>query len=68
MTLRKALDRTLRLMRDELHDATPDDLLLAALTDTRTRIVPVAGRSTPRTVFDYKCASALASLLLARSP
>ena len=31
MTLRQALDRTLRLMRDELDPATPGDALIAAL-------------------------------------
>jgi hypothetical protein len=39
MTLRRALDRTLRLMRDELEDATPDDVLISALTETEVAIV-----------------------------
>ncbi|GAB3894239.1 hypothetical protein GCM10027612_45110 [Microbispora bryophytorum subsp. camponoti] len=48
------------------HDFTAiigDTLDVAALTDTRTRIVPAAGRTTPRTVFDNKCAFALADML-----
>jgi len=34
---------------------------IAALTDTR--VVPAAGRTTPRTVFDYRCAQELATLI-----
>ncbi|MEU7942938.1 alpha/beta fold hydrolase [Microbispora bryophytorum] len=48
------------------HDFTAiigDTLDVAALADTRTRIVPAAGRTTPRTVFDNKCAFALADML-----
>lgn len=33
------------------------------LTDTATRIIPATGRTTPRTVFDYRCAQELATLL-----
>lgn len=47
------------------HDFTAiirDTLDTAALQRTPTRIVPVAGHTTPRTVFDRKCASALADL------
>lgn len=39
MTLRQVLDRTMRLMRDELDPSTPDDALLAALTETEVAIV-----------------------------
>jgi hypothetical protein len=39
MTLRQALDRTLRLMWDELDAATPGDTLIAALTETEVAIV-----------------------------
>ncbi|MFQ3458878.1 hypothetical protein PMN64_36965 [Bradyrhizobium sp. UFLA01-814] len=39
MTLRQALDRTMLLMRDELDASTPDDALLAALTETEVAIV-----------------------------
>ncbi|MGN9839737.1 alpha/beta fold hydrolase [Nonomuraea sp. H19] len=48
------------------HDFTAilhDTIDVAALTTAPTRIVPVAGQTTPRTVFDYKCAVALADLL-----
>ncbi|WP_406319374.1 alpha/beta hydrolase [Streptosporangium sp. NBC_01639] len=48
------------------HDFTAvidDTLDVAALTTTPTRIVPALGRTTPRTVFDNKCAFALADLL-----
>ena len=39
MTLRQALDRTLRLMWDELDADTPGDVLIAALTETEVAIV-----------------------------
>ncbi|MGP3959851.1 alpha/beta fold hydrolase [Nonomuraea sp. 3N208] len=48
------------------HDFTAvirDTLDVAALTTAPTRIVPVAGRTTPHTVFDRQCATALADLL-----
>lgn len=38
-------------------------LPVAALRDTTTRILPAAGRTTPRTVFDHRCAQELAGLL-----
>src|SRR6266849_1890238 len=37
--LREALDRTLLLIRDELVDTAPDELLLAALTETSVALV-----------------------------
>ncbi|MER7947601.1 alpha/beta hydrolase [Streptomyces sp. NPDC096079] len=40
-----------------------DSLDPAALAHTGTRIVPAAGRTTPRTVFDYRCATSLAELV-----
>ncbi|WP_327586071.1 hypothetical protein OHA25_02870 [Nonomuraea sp. NBC_00507] len=40
-----------------------DPLDVTALKNTPTRIVPIAGATTPRTVFDRKCATALATLL-----
>ncbi|OLF11452.1 alpha/beta hydrolase [Actinophytocola xinjiangensis] len=43
-----------------VHDAL-DEADIAALTDVR--IVPAAGRTTPRTVFDHRCAQRLATLL-----
>ncbi|MFI6818990.1 alpha/beta fold hydrolase [Nonomuraea sp. NPDC050328] len=48
------------------HDFTAilrDTLDVTALATTSTRIIPVAGQTTPRTVFDYTCARALADLL-----
>ncbi|MFG2005062.1 alpha/beta fold hydrolase [Spirillospora sp. NPDC048911] len=48
------------------HDFTAvinDDLPTNALTETTTRILPAAGRTTPRTVFDYRCAQELADLV-----
>jgi hypothetical protein len=39
MTLRDALDRTLLLMRDEVGDAVPDHVLIAALSDTTVALV-----------------------------
>jgi pimeloyl-ACP methyl ester carboxylesterase len=36
---------------------------ITALKNTPVRIVPVAGRTTPRTVFDHRCAQELARLL-----
>ncbi|MGP3920511.1 alpha/beta fold hydrolase [Nonomuraea sp. 10N515B] len=40
-----------------------DPLDVTALKNTPTSIVPIAGATTPRTVFDHKCATALATLL-----
>jgi pimeloyl-ACP methyl ester carboxylesterase len=49
------------------HDfaAAMQDILTAAdiAALAETRIVPAAGRTTPRTVFDYRCAQELAALL-----
>lgn len=48
------------------HDFTAilrDTLDTAALRDVSTRIVPAAGRTTPRSVFDRRAAEALATLL-----
>ncbi|UUU33495.1 alpha/beta hydrolase [Streptomyces sp. CA-210063] len=48
------------------HDFTAivhDTLDTAALKDVSAHIVPAAGHATPRTVFDYQCATALAALL-----
>ncbi|GAA4628761.1 alpha/beta hydrolase [Actinoallomurus vinaceus] len=39
-----------------------DTLDVTALRGTTTRIVPAAGRNTPRTVFDHRCAQELATL------
>ncbi|MFD1540373.1 alpha/beta fold hydrolase [Nonomuraea guangzhouensis] len=40
-----------------------DTLDVAALKNAPTRIIPVTGRTTPRTVFDHKCAAALVDLV-----
>ncbi|NUT43231.1 MAG: alpha/beta hydrolase [Thermoactinospora sp.] len=40
-----------------------DTLMVNELAHTPTRIVPAAGRTTPRTVFDHRCAQELAALL-----
>jgi pimeloyl-ACP methyl ester carboxylesterase len=40
-----------------------DTLDIPALMRTQTRILPVVGRATPRTVFDHGCAVALAEML-----
>ncbi|MFI7405361.1 alpha/beta fold hydrolase [Streptomyces sp. NPDC049541] len=48
------------------HDFTAvvqDTLDITALKQTPTHIIPAAGHTTPRTVFDYECAEALAALL-----
>ncbi|MFI0421007.1 alpha/beta fold hydrolase [Spongiactinospora sp. 9N601] len=48
------------------HDFTAvigDALPVTELAGTPTRIVPATGRTTPRTVFDYRCAQELAALL-----
>jgi pimeloyl-ACP methyl ester carboxylesterase len=46
------------------HDfvAAADDVA-ADLTTVSARVVPAAGTTTPRTVFDYQCAEALAAML-----
>ncbi|WP_018686038.1 alpha/beta fold hydrolase [Actinokineospora enzanensis] len=48
------------------HDFTAviqDPIDPAGLPGAPTRIIPAVGRTTPRTVFDYRCAVALADLL-----
>lgn len=48
------------------HDFTAvivDELPAGELKNLSTRIVPATGRTTPRTVFDYRCAQELADLL-----
>jgi hypothetical protein len=64
MSLRQALDRTLRLMRDELHDSTPDETLLAALTETEVAIVADAENLASHSA---QTAYVSAALLMARS-
>ncbi|RZT17230.1 pimeloyl-ACP methyl ester carboxylesterase [Kribbella sp. VKM Ac-2569] len=50
-------------IRHDFTAAADDDLDPAALSAGGVRIVPAAGTTTPRTVFDYQCAEALAELL-----
>jgi hypothetical protein len=64
MSLRDALDRTLRLMRDELVDATPDDMLVAALTETEVALVADAANLASHSA---QTAYVTAALLMARS-
>ncbi|MEV7005847.1 alpha/beta hydrolase [Streptosporangium sp. NPDC051022] len=40
-----------------------DTLNPAEVRDTPTRVIPAAGRTTPRTVFDHRCARELADLV-----
>lgn len=60
----KALNRTLLLMRDEIFDELPDELLFAALTDTS--VVLVADQTNLKT-HSAQTAYVTAAILLARS-
>ena len=64
MILRQALDRTLRLMRDEVDDTVSDDTLIAALTGTEVAIV-----ADPANLASHSAQTAYvtAALLMARS-
>jgi len=64
MTLRQALDRTLRLMWDELDAATPADTLITALTGTEVAIVADAVNLATHSA---QTAYVTAALLMARS-
>ncbi|TCC07420.1 alpha/beta fold hydrolase [Kribbella soli] len=50
-------------IRHDFAAAAGDDLDPAELSASGVRIVPAAGTTTPRTVFDYQCAEALAELI-----
>ncbi|MFE7512077.1 alpha/beta fold hydrolase [Streptomyces sp. NPDC057540] len=50
-------------IRHDFSAIVHDTLDPAALAHTGTRIVPAAGRTTPRTVFDHACATSLAGLV-----
>jgi pimeloyl-ACP methyl ester carboxylesterase len=50
-------------IRHDFTAAVRDDLDFAELKNVSARIVPAAGRTTPRTVFDYRCADTLAELV-----
>lgn len=64
MTLRKALDRTFRLMVDELDAGVPGDTLLAALTGTDVALVADAVNLASHSA---QTAYVTAALLMARS-
>jgi hypothetical protein len=51
-------------IRHDFTAVTADDLTLDDITGLNgIRIVPAAGRTTPRTVFDYRCAQVLAKVV-----
>lgn len=50
-------------IRHDFSAVITDDLPVTGLPHTRTRILPATGTTTPRHVFDYQCAEALAALL-----
>ncbi|GAB3155372.1 hypothetical protein GCM10027161_60830 [Microbispora hainanensis] len=50
-------------IRNDFTAIVRDTLDIAALRDTPVRVVPAFGRTTPRHVFDYRCARELAALL-----
>jgi hypothetical protein len=62
--LREALDRTLLLMRDELVDTAPDELLQAALTETSVALVADAANLVSHSA---QSSYITAALLMARS-
>lgn len=64
MTLREALDRTLLLMRDEVHETVRDDELIAALTGLRVALIADAANITSHSA---QTALVTAALLMARS-
>ncbi|OYN93023.1 alpha/beta hydrolase [Enemella evansiae] len=50
-------------LRHDVTAAITDDLDAGSLADAGTRIIPAAGRATPRTVYDYRCAEALSAVI-----
>jgi hypothetical protein len=64
MSLRDALDRTLRLMRDEVDETVADDELVSALTETRVALV--ADRANIGS-YSAQTAFVTAAMLMARS-
>lgn len=64
VSLREALDRTLRLMRDELNTEVEDSMLLAALTGTEVVLVADSRNLESHSA---QCAFVTAALLMARS-
>jgi hypothetical protein len=64
MTIREALDRTLLLMRDEVHATVSDDELIAALTGLRVALIADAANIASHSA---QTAFATAAMLMARS-
>lgn len=64
MTLRDTLDRTILLMRDEIDNSVPDDVIIAALTGTRIALVADAANLATHSA---QSAFVTAALLMARS-
>src|SRR5690348_4752153 len=64
MTLRDALDRTLLLMRDEVHDTVTDDELIAAVTGLRVALIADADNIASHSA---QTAFVTAAMLMARS-
>lgn len=64
MTQREALDRTLRLMRDEVHETVTDDELLAALMGTRVALIADGANIASHSA---QTAFVTAAMLMARS-
>jgi hypothetical protein len=64
MMLREALDRTLRLMRDEVHETVTDDELIAALTGLRVALIADAANIASHSA---QTAFVTAAMLMARS-
>ncbi|MFF0309360.1 alpha/beta fold hydrolase [Streptosporangium sp. NPDC004379] len=50
-------------IRNDFGAVIEDTLDVTLLKDTATRVVPAAGRTTPRHVFDHRCAHELAALV-----
>jgi hypothetical protein len=64
MTLREALDRTLRLMRDEVYESVTDDELIAALTGLRVALIADAANIATHSA---QTAFVTTAMLMARS-
>jgi hypothetical protein len=64
MTLREALDRTLLLMRDEVHETVTEDELIAALTGLRVALIADAANIASHSA---QTAFVTAAMLMARS-
>jgi pimeloyl-ACP methyl ester carboxylesterase len=49
-------------IRHDFTAAAEDEFDATSLRETRTRIIPAAGTTTPQTVYDYQCGRALAAV------